>query len=169
VEEKMARKVFFSFYYAGDGWRASQVRNMGALEGNAPCSDNDWETVKKGGDKAIEKWIAEQLVGRSCTVVLVGGETASRKWVIHEISETWNENKGVVGIRIHNLLDSNGSTGVYGADPFDLVTFTKDGKKLSSIVKLYNPSGANSTDVYKSIKNNIADWVEEAITIRADN
>jgi hypothetical protein len=57
----MARKVFFSFYYVGDGWRASQVRNMGALEGNAPCSDNDWETVKKGGDKAIEKWIAAVL------------------------------------------------------------------------------------------------------------
>lgn len=165
----MARKVFFSFYYAGDGWRASQVRNMGALEGNAPCSDNDWETVKKGGDKAIEKWIAEQLVGRSCTVVLVGGETASRKWVIHEISETWNENKGVVGIRIHNLLNASGSTGVYGADPFDLVTLKKDGKKLSSIVKLYNPSGANSTDVYKSINNNMADWVEEAIKIRAAN
>jgi hypothetical protein len=43
----MARKVFFSFYYDGDGWRASQVRNMGALEGNAPCSDNDWELLKK--------------------------------------------------------------------------------------------------------------------------
>jgi len=93
----MARKVFFSFYYDGDGWRASQVRNMGALEGNAPCSDNDWEAVKKGGDRAIEKWIAEQLVGRSCTVVLVGGETANRKWVIHEIQESWNANKGVLG------------------------------------------------------------------------
>ena len=60
----MARRVFFSFYYAGDGWRASQVRNMGALEGNAPCSDNDWEAVKKGGNNAIEKWIADQLVGK---------------------------------------------------------------------------------------------------------
>ena len=165
----MARKVFFSFYYAGDGWRASQVRNMGTLEGNAPCSDNDWETVKKGGDKAIENWISDQLVGRSCTVVLVGGETANRKWVIHEISKSWNENKGVVGIRIHNLRDSASNLGTYGANPFDLVTFTKSGKQLSSVVKLYNPSGATSTDVYKSIKDNIATWVEEAINIRAAN
>src|ERR1700722_12823129 len=114
----MARKVFFSFYYNGDGWRASQVRNMGVLEGNAPCSDNDWEQVKKGGDGAIEKWIAGQLVGRSCTVVLVGGETADRKWVIHEIVESWNARKGVVGIRIHGLKDRNGYTGSYGTNPF---------------------------------------------------
>jgi len=141
---------------------------MGALEGNAPCSDNDWETVKKGGDKAIENWIANQLVGRSCTVVLVGEETANRKWVIHEIVKSWNEKKGVVGIRIHNLLDSTGKAGSFGSNPFELVTFSS-GKKLSSIVRLYNPSGLNSTEVYKTIKTNIADWVEEAIGIRDES
>lgn len=165
----MARKVFFSFYYAGDGWRASQVRNMGALEGNAPCSDNDWEQVKKGGEKGIEKWIADQLVGRSCTVVLVGGETANRKWVIHEIQESWNAKKGVVGIRIHNLKDRNGSTGSYGSNPFEKLTLQNGAKRLSSIVKLYDPSGWTSTDVYKNIKENIASWVEEAVNIRANN
>jgi len=163
----MARKVFFSFYYDGDGWRASQVRNMGALEGNAPCSDNDWEAVKKGGDRAIEKWIAEQLVGRSCTVVLVGGETANRKWVIHEIQESWNANKGVLGIRIHYLKDRAGSAGTYGANPFDKLTLQNGSKRLSSIVKLYDPTGWISTDVYKNIQENIAGWVEEAIRIRA--
>lgn len=29
-------KVFFSFHFESDHWRASQVRSMGALEGNAP-------------------------------------------------------------------------------------------------------------------------------------
>ena len=66
-------------------------------------------------------------------------------------------------------IAGSGSTGVYGANQFDLVTFTKDSKQLSSVVKLYNPSGANSSDVYKSIKDNIADWVEEAIEIRASS
>ena len=164
----MARKVFFSFYYLGDGWRASQVRNMGALEGNTPCSDNDWETVKKGGDKAIEKWIADQLIGRSCTIVLVGGETASRKWVIHEIKESWNSGKGVVGIRIHNLKDKNGNEGTYGLNPFEGFTLQNGSKKLSSVVKLYNPSGLNSVEVYSTIKNKIAGWVEEAIKIRTE-
>src|SRR5438874_1029895 len=31
--------------------------------GNAPVRDNDWEQVKRGGDKAIEKWIDNQLDG----------------------------------------------------------------------------------------------------------
>jgi len=162
----VARRVFFSFYYKGDGWRASQVRNIGALDGNAPCSDNDWEQVKKGGAKAIDKWIAEQLVGRSCTVVLVGEETAKRKWVIHEIEESWNAKKGVVGIRIHNLKNRNGNPGASGENPFDKLTVQNGAKKLSSVVKLYNPFGWSSAGVYENIKDNIAGWVEEAITIR---
>lgn len=74
-----------------------------------------------------------------------------------------------MGIRIHNLRDSASNLGTYGANPFDLVTFTSNGKQLSSVVKLYNPSGASSTDVYKSINDNIAAWVDEAISIRAAN
>jgi hypothetical protein len=57
-EVNMTRRVFYSFHYVPDNWRASQVRNMGAVEGNQPAKDNDWETVTKGGDKAIEKWIS---------------------------------------------------------------------------------------------------------------
>ena len=34
-----------------------QVRNMGFfLEGQALCSANDWEEVKRKGDASIEKW-----------------------------------------------------------------------------------------------------------------
>ena len=54
----MGRRVFYSFHYELDNWRASIVRNIGSIEGNRPATDNDWETVKKGGDKAIENWIA---------------------------------------------------------------------------------------------------------------
>ena len=39
----MARKCFYSFHYQPDNVRASQVRNIGAIEGNQPVSDNDWE------------------------------------------------------------------------------------------------------------------------------
>lgn len=60
----MARKVFYSFHYIPDNWRASQVRYIGAVEGNQPAKDNDWEAVKRGGDAAIQKWIDGQLEGR---------------------------------------------------------------------------------------------------------
>src|SRR5258708_39854311 len=101
----MARKAFYSFHYIPDNWRAAKVRNTGVIEGNVPVSDNDWETVTKGGDAAIAKWIAEQMKGKSCTIVLVGQNTAGRKWINHEIMESWDKGMGIVGICIHRLLD----------------------------------------------------------------
>ena len=81
----MARRVFYSFHYKPDVMRVSQVRNIGLLEANRPATDNDWETVKSGKDAAIKRWITQQMNGRSCTVVLVGENTANRKWINHEI------------------------------------------------------------------------------------
>lgn len=160
----MARKVFYSFHYDNDCWRTQQVRNFGFVDGSKPVSANDWEEVKRGGDSAIEQWIANQLDGRSCTVVLVGAETASRKWVIHEIIESWNSKKGVVGIRINNLKDSDGCQSIPGRNPFELINV--GGKPLSSIVQLYRPTSSSSTDAYAAIKNGISEWIEEAIEIR---
>jgi hypothetical protein len=162
----MARRTFFSFHYDADNWRAGQVRNMGVVEGNAPVSDNDWEEVKRGGDAAIEKWIDGQLNGRSCTIVLVGANTAGRKWINYEIRRSWNLGKGIVGIHVHNLLDKDGNQSQKGRNPFDL---TIGDKKLSSIVKLYDPPYSTSTYVYDYIKQKIADWVEEAVRIRNNN
>ena len=86
----MTRRVFYSFHYLPDNWRASQVRNIGAVEGNQAATDNDWETVKKGGDPAIEKWIDGQLINRTCTIILIGRDTANRKWIDYEIHKSWN-------------------------------------------------------------------------------
>ena len=43
------RQVFYSFHYGNDSWRASQVRNIGVLEGNSPVSSNDREEAKRKG------------------------------------------------------------------------------------------------------------------------
>ena len=43
------------------------------------------------------------------------------------------------------------------------------GKKLSSIVKCYNPAGTNSQDRYNWIKKHLANAVEEALSIRSSN
>lgn len=161
----MARKVFFSFHYAPDKWRASQVRNMGVIEGDAPLSDNDWEGVKRGGDAAIERWINGQIDGKSCSVVLVGAQTAGRKWIDYEIKRSWGEKKGLLGIHIHRLLDQNQNSASKGSDPF--AAFKVGNTPLSSIVRLYDPSGYTSKDVYATIKANIESWVEDAIRIRA--
>ena len=165
----MARRVFYSFHYKPDNWRAATVRNIGVVEGNSPASDNDWETIKRGGDAAIKRWIADQMDRRTCTVVLVGSNTANRKWINYEIVESWDDNMGVVGIYIHGLKNADGRISVKGKNPFDFITHGKTNKKLSSIVKCYNPVGTNSRARYDWIKNNLEDAIEEAIKIRKGN
>ncbi len=165
----MARRAFYSFHYKPDNSRAAQVRNMGMVEGNTPVSDNDWETVTSGKDPAIKKWIAGQMSGRSCTVVLVGSDTAGRKWINYEIIESWNDSMGVVGIHIHGLKNLGGDIASKGSNPFASIGYGDSGKKLSSIVKCYNPPGSNSKERYAWIEDNLAAAVEEAIQIRKDN
>jgi hypothetical protein len=137
---------------------------MGFIDGSKPVSPNAWEEVRRGGDDAIEKWIANQLDGRSCTVVLIGAETANRPWVIHEIIKSWNLKKGVVGIRVHALKDSYGRQSVAGPNPFDNVHV--EDKLLSSIAKVYRPTSSISTEAYGAITSGIALWIDEAIEIR---
>ncbi len=162
----MARRVFYSFHFQNDSWRASKVRNIGMVEGNAPASDNSWETVKRGGDASIQKWINAQLLGRTCTIVLVGAETADRRWVRYEIEKSWNDgNKGLFGIRIHKLLDHQLCESVAGDDPFARFTL-KNGKRLSSLVKLYDPPGVSSAAAYQYISNHLVNWIDTAIASR---
>ncbi len=160
----MARRAFFSFHYKPDSWRASQVRNAGVLEGNPPVSDNDWEKITDQGDDAIKKWIAAQLSGRSCAVVLVGADTAGRKWVNFEIEEAWKKGMGVVGVHIHGLKDASQNQSTKGRNPFDghWVGLTP----MSSIVKLYDTPFSSSTYVYDHIKENLFAWTDEACAIR---
>lgn len=162
------RQVFYSFHYQPDNWRASQVRNIWVVEGNKSVSDNDWEEVKKWWDKAIQKWIDDNLAYRSCTIVLIWENTAWRKWINYEIKKSWDDKKWVVGIYIHKLKDSDSKQSNKWENPFDAFTLWKDDnkKKLSEVVKSYNPPYTLSTDVYEYISDHLEDWIEEAIEIR---
>ena len=72
------RRVFFSFEYNKDNWRANQVRNMGKVDGWSTFSGNDWEEVKSKTDAKIKDWIDSQMAQRSCLVVLIGASTSGR-------------------------------------------------------------------------------------------
>lgn len=160
----MTRRAFYSFHYVPDNWRASQVRNMGVIEGNRPASDNDWEEIKRGRDIAIRRWIDNQINGKSVSIVLIGSNTAGRKWINYEIKKSWDEKKGVLGIYVHNLKDRDGNQATRGRNPFE--DLTASGTKMSNIVKAYDPPYYLSTQVYDFIKQNLASWIEEAISIR---
>ena len=159
------RRVFYSFHFSEDAWRAGQVRNIGVVEGNEPVTPNDWEAVKRGGDTAIKRWIDGQLQGRTCTVVLVGAQTSQRPWVEHEIVESWNRGMAVLGIRIHKLLNRDQKSSFAGANPFASI-WLQSGVALSTKVKLYDPAGLDSRGVYATISKNVNDWIETAINSR---
>ena len=177
---KIKRQVFFSFHYDNDAWRVSQVRNLGVVESQKLFSDNSWETVRRKSDPAIKSWIDNEMKWRSCVVVLIGAETANRKWVQYEIEHAWKEGKGIVGIYIDSLEDSTGKQSKRGKNPFDYfcidTTFNYITKnsipadsnevRLSSIIKSFDSSYVSSKYVYEVIKNNIEKLIEEAIKIR---
>ena len=164
------RRVFYSFHYAADNWRAATVRNIGAVEGNRPAADNGWEAVKRGGDAGIRRWIDGQLKSRSCTLVLVGSATAGRPWIDYEIEKSWKEGMGLAGIHIHGLLDRHGRECWQGHNPFqDFTVRDRAGHQhgLASVVKCYNPPGPVSKQRYAWIEANLANIAEEAVRIRA--
>jgi hypothetical protein len=153
------RQIFYSFHFDNDVFRVQQIRNMGALEDNKPVSPNEWETIKKAGNAAIEKWIDDNMKYRSCVVVLIGEETSERPWVKYEIKKAWADRKGLLGIHINNLKDPKTGTCSKGANPFTQFTFKdKDGN-----IKTIPCKSPSSTDAYKDIRDNIEAWVEEAI------
>lgn len=157
----MKRQVFYSFHFDNDVMRVWQIRKMGAIEGNEPVAPNNWEQIKRS-EYAVKKWIDDNMKYKSCVIVLVGSETASRKWVDYEIRKAWNERKGLFGIYIHNLKDPITGTCRKGANPFDNVLM-RNGQRLSSLVSCYDP---NSWDTYNDIAKNLENWVEEAISTR---
>ncbi|MCX7610735.1 MAG: TIR domain-containing protein [Ignavibacterium sp.] len=153
----MARRVFFSFHYERDVWRASQVRNSWVTKPDRESAGFwdavEWEEVKKKGDEAIKKWIDKQLEGTSVTVVLIGYETAERKYVQYEIKKSWERGNGLLGIYIHNLKDSNGKTDIKGKNPFDFFIF----KRKDNIVKI-----STYDWIYDNGYNKLNEWIEKA-------
>jgi hypothetical protein len=161
----MPRKVFFSFHYDRDIWRVSQVRNSWVTQGTANTHAGwldhaEWETVKRGGDTAIKRWIDNNLQGSSVTVVCIGQQTALRPWVQYEIQRSHEKGNGIIGITIHNLADRSGRTDSYGPNPFDKVNISGASlllptKKLSSIIPIYDWKLNNGYA-------NLGNWVEQA-------
>ena len=162
----MARKVFYSFHYDADKDRVAQVRNMGVIEGSPIASDNDWEQIKRGGDRAIQAWIDSQMRGTSCCVVLIGQSTAQRQWVTYEIEQAWKQGKGVVGVHIHRLKNLLSQQSIKGANPLTYAR-TPAGYAVSLFARTYDPPLIDSKDVYAHIKLNLPAWIEEAILLRA--
>lgn len=160
----MVRRIFPSFHYDRDHWRANKVRNSWVTHDDHEAAGfidaAEWEEIKKEGDDAIIAWISDQMNNTSVTTVLIGEETHNRRWVNHEIEKSVEKGKGLLGVNIHELENREGKTCSKGTNPLTQWEVELNGvqQPLSSI---YNTYDWVSDDGY----NNFGDWVEEAATI----
>jgi len=145
----MTRRVYFSFHYEGDVWRANQVRHSWVTKPDRESAGfqdaAEFEAVKKQGDEAVKRWINRNIDRTSVTVVLIGEDTCNRKWVRYEIQKSIEKGNGIVFIKIHNLKDQNGNACPEG--PMDFGDIDVEGYPVYDWV--------NGDGYY-----NIGDWVE---------
>ena len=123
------------------------VRNSWVTQGKESAGFIDaaeFEKIKKGGDPAIKKWIDGQLNGTSVTIVLVGKNTRSSRWVKYEIAKSKEIGNGLLGIDISQINDLQGNTS----------------DRCGQIPSGYNFYLWFSGDGY----NNLGDWIEKAAT-----
>lgn len=164
-DKKMAKvPVFYSFHFGNDVMRVQQIRNIGSIEGNAPTTPNEWETLKRTGKKAVENWIDQNMKYKRCIIVLIGNETAGRPWVEHEIIKAWNDGKAILGIHVHNIKCPRNGASRKGKNPFDQIKFA-NGKKMSDYVPCYDPNPINA---YGDIAENMSNWISHAISNKAN-
>jgi hypothetical protein len=163
----MVRRVFFSYHFQEDAWRANQVRNSWVTEPVREAAGffdaADQEEIKRDSNEAIKRWIDEQLRGTTVTAVLIGEETAKREFVQYEIEKSFKRGNALLGIRIHDLKNRQRKEGWEGSNPLKDYAFEiKSGeKRLSDVYPTYDWSHDNGRE-------NIGEWVEDAVEAKRE-
>lgn len=139
----MARRVFFSFHYERDIWRANVVRNSWVTQTRAAAGFWDaslWEEAKRKGDEAIKRMIRDGLRNTSVTVVLIGTQTARRPYVRYEILQSVLRGNGLLGVHINQIENRLGLRSPRGPNPFDLLAVPRGGRsiRLSTLYPVYD-------------------------------
>jgi hypothetical protein len=163
----VGRQVFFTFHYQNDIFRVNTVRNHWLTKPDRESAgywDHSlWEETKRRGDRALENLIESGLKGSSVTVILIGSQTAGRKWVNYEVRRSHELGKGIMGVYINQIkCAKTGAIDYRGRNPLgDLYSSSIFGStSLSSLYPTYDWVTNNGY-------NNFASWVEAAY-IRAN-
>ena len=91
-----------------------------------------WEKSKKKGDQYLKRLIERGLNNTSVTAVLIGEDTANRRWVNYEIVKSFEKGNGILGIHINRIKGRIGLT-ARGLSPLERLGFqvAEDGKKIN--------------------------------------
>jgi len=129
------RYTFFSFCYDDvKNFKVNVVRNSWRINNsnNTFIDGSIWEKEKSRGEKAIKKIIEEGLLKTSVTAVLIGTETAKRRWVKYEIIKSFEKGNGLIGLYINRIRGKDGYIDARAYNPLDRLGFeiSKDGQRI---------------------------------------
>jgi hypothetical protein len=131
----MARYTFFSFCYNDvKNFKVNVVRNSWLINHDSDTfiDGSIWEKEKSKGAVVIKNLIDSGLNKTSVTAVLIGDETASRRWVKYEIVKSFERGNGILGIHINRIRGKDQKITARGANPLERLAFkvSEDGKKI---------------------------------------
>ncbi|WP_259069944.1 TIR domain-containing protein [Mucilaginibacter sp. X4EP1] len=118
----MARYTFFSFSYVDvSNFRVNVVRNSWRYHNdNASFYDASiWEEGYTKNSAKLKRMIDDALFGTSVTAVLIGSDTAERRWVRYEIVKSFEQGKGIVGVHINRIMCKKRTICKKGVNPLD--------------------------------------------------
>lgn len=147
----MPRFSFFSFCYEDvKNFKVNVVRKSWLLKNSEDTfiDGSIWEKEKSKGVSVIKKLIEEGLKKTSATTVLIGDETANRRWVKYEIIKSFEKGNGILGVHINRIRGKDQSISARGLNPLDRLAFqiSEDGKKIR-FYELVNRKWAVFTDL----------------------
>lgn len=159
----MARHVFYSLHYDGDRSRVASILSNNALVAQLEAKAAEWDKIARAGDFAIKRWLENQLKGRSCTVVLIGAQTASRPKIQYEIKRSHELGLGLLGIHVHALKDAKGRQSTKGANPFEQPANGLGG--FGAQVPVFDPPEMDSKEAHRYIVEHMAQWADESVAL----
>lgn len=131
----MARYVFFSFSYDDvKNFKVNVVRNSWLLSSNTEkfIDSSIWEKEKSKGVNVIKNLIETGLKKTSVTSVLIGSNTAERRWVKYEIIKSFEKGNGILAVHINRIKGKEQIISAKGQNPLERLAFkiSEDGKKI---------------------------------------
>ena len=135
-------KIYFS--HDLDEPRADVVREYWlAQPGHEEAGFYDaltWGDATLAGPATIKRLLAGALADTSVTCVLIGPQTAGRRWVRYEIIESIQRRNLLVGVRISGIPDKAQKTVTAGKNPFEelAVAIADDGQSVKVLQYAHN-------------------------------
>lgn len=131
----MARYTFFSFSYEDvKNFKVNVVRNSWLLNNSSETfiDGSIWEKEKSKGASVIKNIIETGLNKTSVTTILIGSDTAARRWVKYEIIKSFERGNGLLAIHINRIRGKEQVISAKGKNPLDRLAFhiSEDGKKI---------------------------------------